>query len=292
MADEERSGRPKKVDTLMERRINRTVKKDPFQVSSKMVKEVNFNMKEENQITAGTFRSYAIKNNLIARRPLVKPPLTQNQIRNRLEFAKIYRNSDMRFWRNVLFCDEVSIQLFPHDRRIRVRRSKGECNERKNLVKGYHHGGGSLIFWGCICYDGVGSLVLINQTLTGERYKELLERIIPRQIRAFHLRSPYLLEDHAPCHSTQNVREAKERLGIKTFTNYPSNSPDLNPIEGVWSFWKDRVRARNPQTLVQLRVYCEEEWRHLTVPIIRKYISSMPTRLNEVYSNHGFHTKY
>ena len=41
---------------------------------------------------------------------------------------------------------------------------------------------------------------------------------------------------------------------------WPSESPNLNPIESLWAELKKRVQARRPTNLTQLHQLCQEEW--------------------------------
>ena len=76
MMDKARSGRPPKVNSPLNRRIVRTIVKNPFQSSLKMTKEVNMSMEEEKQISASTFRRHVFLKGFISRRPCQKPKLT------------------------------------------------------------------------------------------------------------------------------------------------------------------------------------------------------------------------
>jgi len=41
---------------------------------------------------------------------------------------------------------------------------------------------------------------------------------------------------------------------------WPSESPDINPIEMVWSDLNQEVAKQNPTTLNQLEMYCQQYW--------------------------------
>lgn len=80
-----------------------------------------------------------------------------------------------------------------------------------------------------------------------EAYHSLVER--SNTIRAYlhpdRRYNWYIIEDNDPSHSTRNPNSLpatyRASYGIKTLS-YLVNSADLNPIEGIWSVIKERVR--------------------------------------------------
>ena len=78
-------------------------------------------------------------------------------------------------------------------------------------------------------------------------------------------------------------------MGIKSL-NWPGNSPDLNPIENLWSLMKRKIRETEPTTMNALKKTIEEVWFN---KIYRDYVqnlyNSMPGRLQEVIKAKGGH---
>ena len=69
--------------------------------------------------------------------------------------------------------------------------------------------------------------------------------------------------------------------------DWPSNSPDLNPIENVWRIMKIKVRKFHPQNLIQLKSAILLSWRSLPKNLAQILVNSMPTRINKVLEVHG-----
>lgn len=106
----------------------------------------------------------------------------------------------------------------------------------------------------------------------------------------------YFQQDNDPKHrSKKNVayltRKADE-MGFNLF-EWPSQSPDLNPIENVWVELKSRLRKRpRAKSSNELLESAKEEWRTIPIEMIHKLIESMPKRCREVLKNHGGPTSY
>jgi len=291
MNDEPRSGRRRKVSKRTEARVIRSLKTHAFSTTKQVKYEVNLSRNEKEQISDITIRRLALGHGLHCRRPAAKINLTPIQMARRLEFAQTYKDKDMRYWNHVIFSDESKVELYPQDRRQKLwrpchKRFDGRFMNRRPKVKSP-----SLMFWGCINYHGQGDLVAIDGTLTGANYARILRINVIHTITKLNIRSPVFQEDNAPPHTSKLAGQTKEDLSLKTL-NWPSYSPDINPIEGIWSYWKERIRRRSPQSLTHLKKVSFDEWKLIPPSIIKSFICNMPKRLEAVISSDGGHTKY
>ena len=74
--------------------------------------------------------------------------------------------------------------------------------------------------------------------------------------------------------------------------NWVPQSPDLNPIENLWCSLKQKIAARKPSNLLELKRHTKEEWENFDPSICKKLVESMPKRCALVIEAKGRHIKY
>uniref|UniRef100_A0AAQ6A6F0 Tc1-like transposase DDE domain-containing protein n=1 Tax=Amphiprion ocellaris TaxID=80972 RepID=A0AAQ6A6F0_AMPOC len=77
-----------------------------------------------------------------------------------------------------------------------------------------------------------------------------------------------------------------------TILDWPSQSPDLNPIEHLWRDLKMAVHQRSPSNLTELERICKEEWQRIPKSRCEKLVASFPRRLMAVLAQKGASTQY
>ena len=132
------------------------------------------------RVSNQTVRSRLHGDSLHARRPATGPILTVAHRTDRRFFAQNHIGWRLDQLDTVLFTDESRFHVCTCDMRIRVWRRVGERYVDCNIVVHDRFGGGSVMFWDGICYDGRTELYrVVRESLTALRYKDdILDPIV------------------------------------------------------------------------------------------------------------------
>ncbi|MBW0489258.1 hypothetical protein O181_028973 [Austropuccinia psidii MF-1] len=91
-----------------------------------------------------------------------------------------------------------------------------------------------------------------------------------------------LCEDNAPVHTSLLSCQWKDSQGIFKF-KWPSNSPNLNPIENAWKKMKVIVHERfHPKSLPKLQILVQAAWNDMPKDYFRASIQSMANQMKAV----------
>ena len=93
--------------------------------------------------------------------------------------------------------------------------------------------------------------------------------------------------DGAPCHWAKFVLQWLEDCQVDFIHDWPNNSPDLNPIENLWSIINRRLQGKATSTISTLEAVVQEEWPYLGLKLLHKLAESVLSRLHECIKRKG-----
>ena len=287
-----RSGRRRKTTDHQDERLRRYVSKHPFKTAKELKREVpGFQTLSVRRIQEILQKRLRMPSRAAAQKPL----LTEKMVRKRLRFARKHLHMTAEDWETVMFSDESTFRLI-NPRAQRVRRSLSMNRYlSKYTVKTVKHPP-SVMVWACFSGKrGRGSIYFLppNCTMNSDRYKQVLEeKLFPWM--AIH-EAKIFLQDGAPCHtSKKSMALLKTKEKDLTVMEWPGNSPDLNPIENVWSIMKALLKRDHAITsLPSLIQAIKMLWvSGMEEQLFKKLARSMPERLRQVIKANGQMTKY
>ena len=288
LKSKKRSGRPKVTTQRTDNLIVRLSKRSPRASAARIQSQ----LPRVDQVSTRTVRRRLFTSGLKARKPAKKPLLSKKNIRDRIAFCKKYKGWTSDDWENVFFSDESTFSQF-YNFTGYVRRPKGKRHDQKYCTSTVKQPK-KLMVWGCFSgKSGRGAIWFMppGSTINSGVYVGILkEKLLPfRQIHQVQ----YFQHDGAPCHMAACVSKWLASEHIPVIGPWPGSSPDLNPIEHLWSQMKRKVAVRNPTSVENLKEVIKSVWvTETALDACKALARSMPRRIVAVLAAKGHHTKY
>ena len=195
----------------------------------------------------------------------------------------------------MVWSDETKINCLGSDGRKWVWKKSGEGLSDRLVEGTAKFGGGSIMIWGCMTWEGVGYAAKIDGRMDSDLYLQILKDELLNSLEHYGLNPPDIIfqQDNDPKHTSKKV---KEWLGEQEFRTmvWPAQSPDLNPIEHLWGYLKRRLAEHeNPSSGIhELWERVQVDWEEIAASECQKLIESMPRRVQAVLKAKGGYTKY
>uniref|UniRef100_A0AAY5KWE3 Tc1-like transposase DDE domain-containing protein n=1 Tax=Esox lucius TaxID=8010 RepID=A0AAY5KWE3_ESOLU len=283
-----RSGAPCKISPRGASMIMRKVRDQPRTTWQELVNDLKrAGITVSKKTISNTLRRHRLESCSARKVPLLNPVHVQAH----LKFANDHLDDPEEEWEKVMLSDETKKELFGLNSTRCVWRKKDEYNP-KNTIPTVKHGGGNIILWGCFSAKGTGRLHCIKGRMDGAMYREILANNLLPSVRALKMGRGWVFQhDNDPKHTGRATKEWLCKKHLKVL-QWPSQSPDLNPIENLWRELKVHIAQRHPRNLKDLEMVCMEEWAKFPAAVFANFVKNYRKRMISVIANKCFCTQY
>ena len=293
------TGRPRIIDERTQRHLARASKKARHLPLAELCNDI------VPKVSVRTVKRSLAEVNIKKWRAKKRALLKQRHAIQRLAWAKKHKEWTKEDWKGIIFSDECSVEKSKNPKGIWVFRTPAEKWE-KDCIHGVTKGPGiKLMVWACIWGRNKGPLIpIFEKSVNRWVYIQVLEDGLLDTLQEVEdtIGDPVFQQDNAKIHTARDTMAWFEENNIQVM-EWPSNSPDLNPIEHCWKRLKEKLHQRFPDIhktkggpAAVRRCLAEalsDVWtRDIEGDFLEKLWESMPKRVAAVLKAKGWYTKY
>ncbi len=171
-----------------------------------------------------------------------KSVFTSRHTADRLRWARDHAHWTEDDWNSVLWTDESKFTIFANGRRrVIVSRQKGGAYRYDRLQPTVKFGCKSVMVWGYFAAKSVGALHRIEGVMDQHVYLQVVKNIGTRSAKTL-LGDRYIWkQDNDLINPTRSVKRFFAESCV-VLMPWPSQSPNLNPIEHLWDDIEQQLR--------------------------------------------------
>lgn len=309
--NKKKKGRPSKLTTQDKVLIKKQLYQNyngSLRKTAKIINSQESNKLNKKTIVFSTVQNYIKKTNWgkkAFKRP-VKPLLSRKNINDRVAFGKFlkdagyleYTERSKRLRSKIIFSDETYINL------------RGVYNAQNNRYRTENISDVppfskpkfdfKIMVAGAFCANKKSELVFFEngETIDTTIYTQT---ILPNYISMMNSenycnkRNIVFQQDGAPAHTSKvSINFLEKNFGtIWGKGIWPGNSPDLSPIENLWSILKDKIEIYPfPKSSSELIIRIKNAWNLIKPEVLENLSESFVDRVLEMEKKNGGVTKY
>lgn len=298
-----RSGRPRKLQAAQLRDVPQLLKRDHLRTSLdvQMYLAETYGLHVSRKTVLLRLKEMGVKAYHIKPRPLLTHKHRAARVKWCKETLAILRDNP-NYFDKVVFSDESTVDRVPKgNNKVRLLPQDEQPHGARSHPRALH-GGGSVQVWGAISrHGGLFGHGFLDGTLTARSYINMLKKnLLQPANEQFEDEEWIFQQDNASAHTSEFADEHLDRLAAEfnfTVMAWPAHSPDLSPIENIWSIIKDILsRSEISPDLISLREHTEIVIEQINDPdnrwLFDRLYDSMADRMHEVIHNGGMPGPY
>src|SRR5229473_1045625 len=167
-------------------------------------------------VSSQTVRNVLKKHSFKAVTKKKKPLLSAMHRKKCLAFALKYTEWTVEDWKRVIWSDETKINRIGSDGKQWVWKQVGEGLISREVQGTVKIGGGKIMVWGCMGWEGVGQLVEVEGRMDGDQYVAILEDHLVPSIEESGIfeEEAIFQQDNDPKHISKKAKKWMEDVTI------------------------------------------------------------------------------
>ena len=285
--DKKRSGRPKKNTSILRRQLAQIKRRKPRAAAHAYAEAVS--KRTKTNISTRTVRRELHQLGYHWRLPGRKK-LRQSQKAARLEFARVHQDDD---WDETWSFEEAYFNLYRHSNRCWISTSTEESVQLPKLTTRQEKISVGVFF--AISRTGKSALCFLPKNWSGSDLVNIFKETLLSSISwpKLPLKNKRFINDNDGRHHMEVWKNFAKKFRLKSLSPWPSNSPDLNPIENVIAWVKYNVESKSPSSEETLSQAIMDAFRDIPEGHFKNLLmDSMGNRMKEGLKFKGAIIKY